>query len=143
MAATGSTIISSFVPGGSFFIKPTIVRTRGEVSIKPDAFNADIDINGAFGMCVVSQDALTAGIASIPKPFSDAEWGGWFVWQSFAKHLEQVTNAGLLLGSWDYQVDSKAMRKITTNDVIVSVAESISGAAFDIAMHLRVLLKLS
>ncbi len=62
----------------------TIVRTRGVVSVKPNAFTADVDIIGALGMGLVSDQAFAAGATSIPAPYTDTEWGGWFVWIPFA-----------------------------------------------------------
>ena len=112
------------------------------VSIMPQTFVADLSISGAYGMAIVSLQAFTAGVASIPRPFDNADWSGWFVWRSFHHRLEFIDGTGFALGSWSAEVDSKAMRKVDANSVIVLVAESQTGA-FDIAMHLRMLLLLS
>ena len=110
--------------------------------VTPQAHTADLEIIGAFGLCVVSDQALAAGIASIPGPFADADWDGWFVWRSFNRQLENITSAGILWHFDDIEVDSKAMRKISDNNTIAIVAQSASGA-FQISMPLRLLLKLS
>ena len=122
--------------------KPTVVRTRGQVAVKPASFGADLVYTGAYGLCIVTSDALAAGVASVPGPFEDPGWDGWFVWWSFAQKFEVQDLTGTLLGADQYEIDSKAMRKIGTNEAVVLVAESQIGA-FDIAMHLRMLLKLS
>lgn len=138
VAATGATILAF----ASFEEPLTIVRTRGQISVRPTVATADLDIVGAFGAAIVSTEAFTAGIASVPEPFSDADWGGWYVWRSFAYSMEFGTAVGVERLSWDFEVDSKAMRKLSSNETIVFVAESIVGA-FSITSSLRTLLKLS
>jgi len=134
----GATLIAS----SSFEISSTIIRTRGAVTIRPAVTVADAAIVGAFGMGIVSAEALAAGIASIPEPFSDGDWGGWFVWRSFGYELEFEDATGVSYPSWGFEVDSKAMRKIGPSEAIVFVAESQFGA-FDIAASLRLLAKLT
>jgi len=60
---------------------------------------------------------------------ADAGWDGWFVHQFFdvRKSLSIVSNGS---GFFESIIDSKAMRKVTDEDVIVVVAEIIlSGTA--------------
>ena len=139
VAAVGATLISSFA-----FSEPAIVvRNRGMISVKPAAFTADLDIRGAFGMGIVSAEAFAAGVGSMPEPFSDADWGGWIVWRSFAWHFESGTASNDLTfpASTDFEIDSKAMRKASSNDVIVQIAES-QGGAFNLFSGVRMLVKL-
>ena len=142
VAAGGATIIQSFDPIANAFAKPTVVRTRGAVTITPSTFGADINIHGAYGVGIVSDQAFAAGIASIPEPFDEAGWDGWFVWRSFQLTYEFHDATGSLLGQLVHEVDSKAMRKVTDNETIVMVAQSQAGA-FNISMHLRTLFKLA
>jgi len=138
VAAAGATLMTSVV-----FEEPlTVVRIRGHMTIIPDSTAADVSIVGAFGMGIVSAEASAAGIVSIPEPFSDADWGGWMLWRSFAMRFESITQAGVLLANWAFELDSKAMRKMSPNEVLVAVVESQSGA-FAISVATRVLLKLS
>ncbi len=142
--ATGATVIVAFFdPATNGLPKPTIVRTRGEVTVRPaTGVFADIEVTGAFGLAVVSDQAFAAGAASVPAPFSEASWDGWFVWRSFSFALEAGDATGLTRVSFEQEVDSKAMRKVTENETIILVAES-QGGAFRINMPLRLLLKLS
>jgi len=142
VSSTGATIIGSFDPAAAGFPKPTIVRTRGMISIKPNVDTADLSIVGAFGMAIVSDQAFTAGVLSVPEPFTDADWNGWFVWRSFSYRLVHDTDAGKEFLTWDFEVDSKAMRKVSTNETLVLVAESFLGS-FDISAPVRILMKLS
>ncbi len=143
VSSTAKAIIQSFDPAAAGLLAPTIIRTRGEASVRAQTFGADVTVSGAFGICVVSDQAFAAGVASIPGPFDQADWNGWFVWQSFIRAVEFVSAVGVEPNVvWPYQVDSKAMRKVRDNETIVMVAQSQSGA-FNIGMHLRMLLMLS
>jgi len=146
VASTAKVIVGSFTPAllVPSIDRATIVRTRGQVSVKFGAYTADLTIVGAVGMGVVSADAFAAGVASVPGPFSDADWDGWYMWRSFGYHWEvsAAGSTGQGRASNEFEVDSKAMRKIGTNEVCVIVAESQSGA-FEINVPLRTLLKLS
>jgi len=138
VASGGATLI-----GSAPFAEPsTIIRTRGQVSIIPSTAGADLNIVGAFGIGIVTSEALAAGVASVPEPFTDADWGGWYVWRSFSYNLEFSDATGLNFLNWNFEVDSKAMRKITTNESLVLVAES-QGGAFSISTPIRTLVKLS
>ena len=138
----GKTLIASFDPAASSLPKPTLVRTRGAVMVTPQVHTADLEIIGAFGVCVVSDQAFAAGAASIPGPFDESDWDGWVVWRSFNRLLEFVSGVGIIWHHEDIQVDSKAMRKISDNETLVFMAQS-QGGAFQISMPLRLLLKLS
>lgn len=120
----------------------TVVRSRGFISIRPEAENADLEVTGAFGIGVVSAEAFTAGVASIPEPFSDGDWGGWLVWQPFGFNFEFQSGIGLHFPDWRFEVDSKAMRRLSPSEALVCVAESQSGA-FKVQFPARVLVKLS
>ncbi len=137
-------IVASFTPGSAAnnMMVPTIVRARGQVSVAPDVASADVDIVGAIGMGVVTEEAFAAGEASIPGPFGGADWDGWFVWRSFSMRYEFHTAASTLLLDQRWEVDSKAMRKVPQGLTIVLMAESQTGA-YDLSMPIRLLLKLS
>ena len=138
VAAGGSTLVSS----ASFDQPLTVMRSRGQVSIIPTVLSADLNIVGAFGMAIVSAEALAAGITSIPDPFLDADWGGWYVWRSFSYRFEFADATGVNFPNWSFEVDSKAMRKLTVNEAIVLVAES-QGGGFSISTPIRQLVKLA
>ena len=138
MATTTSVIIGS----ASFTDKSTIIRSRGEVSLVPNNVGADATLIGAFGMGIVSAEAFVAGTASIPLPFSDSDWVGWFMLRSFAYQYEFHSAVASLISSRSWEVDSKAMRKVGPNEVLVLMAESQVGA-FNISMNIRTLIMLS
>ena len=137
VASAGATLIGS----ASFTDKATIVRTRGGVRIQAQVATADVAIVGAFGVGIVSADALAVGITAIPGPFRDADWSGWYVWRSFSDRLEFQSASGTRFLTFGFEVDSKAMRKVGPLDALVIVAESQIGA-FSISAPIRTLAKL-
>ncbi len=139
---TVATTAAVLVDSGSFEEPLTLMRTRGMVSIRPTSTAATGDFVGAIGMAVVSTEASAAGVASMPEPYTDADWGGWFVWRSFAYAWDVTTDIGRAISSWNMEIDSKAMRKIAPNETVVTIAESFSGA-FAIFDGTRFLVKLS
>ena len=56
--------------------------------------------------------------------------------------FEFISGVGVFQTRWDFEVDSKAMRKVSANETIVTMAQSQQGA-FDISASLRTLVKLT
>ena len=139
-----SVIIQSFDPAaGSALTQPTIVRTRGLMSVKLQVYSADLDCAGALGMCIVSDEAFAAGAASIPRPFDDANWDGWFVWVPWVFRFSFDDATGTQFpASYQVEIDSKAMRKVSDNETVVVMAESQVGAV-SVAANFRQLYKLA
>ena len=138
--ASGTAVIIASIPAEDPF---TFVRTRGMVAIRPDVYSADLDIIGAVGMGIVTAEAFAAGVGSIPEPYTDGDWGGWFVWRSFGMRMEFRSDTGMIYpATQSLEIDSKAMRKIAPNEVMVVVAESFNGG-FAIMDGTRHLIKLA
>ena len=113
------------------------------MSVEPQTFAVDLNIQGAFGLGIVSDQAFAAGAASVPGPWTDQDWDGWYVWQAFALSLEVTTDIGRLIPSnKEYVIDSKAMRKVGANETVVLVIESQSGS-LNSFFGFRTLVKLS
>ena len=139
VSSGGSTLVSSLTVAEA----TTIVRTRGMVSVQPGSFAADLNVVGAFGIGIVSDEAFGIGITAIPTPYSDGDWPGWLMWESFAFHLDAQSAIGFEMpASLQIMVDSKGMRKVGNSESLVFIAESQTGA-FDIADCTRQLFKLS
>ncbi len=115
---------------GSFFTDDptTIRRTRGIVSWRSDQVIAAENPMGAFGLCVVSDNAFAAGAASIPGPFTDADSELWFVHQYLYATVDQGSGGFTRSVEERYVIDSSAMRKFTQEERIVVMFENASGA---------------
>ena len=129
----------------------TIVRTRGEVTVEIDAGLAtDVAVVG-LGIGIMPADAVPAVVGaatSLPGPITRASWDGWF-WHSFTQ-VRAHGSAGDAVSGFGTQVrsvriDSKAMRKVDTDEEIVVMAElaEVTGApdAKVVVSGLRLLLK--
>ncbi len=93
---------------------------------------------GAYGICIVSQDAFAAGVASMPGPFSDASSDLWMVHQ-FMFAPVRVGTGGFQEVAIQYTIDSQAMRKVTEEERVVSIVENghaTHGALFLIELRL-------
>ena len=110
------------------------------MSVRLSVESADISVDGAFGIAVVSDIARATGITAIPGPFTDSDWDGWFVHQFFAGRYAFDDATGARILSWEYEIDSKAMRKVGGDEAIVFVGESRSGAV-QMLSHVRLLFK--
>ena len=142
VASGASQIVQSFAMDGSDLgADATVVRTRGLLVVKPQTGAADINIIGALGICIVTDQAFAAGAASILGPWTNKEWDGWFVWVPFALSLDVTTDVGRLLISRQYEIDSKAMRKFDAGNTIVVLVESQAGA-LEAGPIFRMLMKL-
>ncbi len=120
----------------------TVVRNRGVISVRSTLVAVDQDVVGAFGIGIVTVQAFTAGVASVPGPWTDSDWDGWMVLQPIAFRYDLTTDIGRLITTVNMEIDSKAMRKMEANEILVMVAES-QAQAFDIAAPIRSLVKLA
>jgi len=132
----------------------TLVRTRGEVEIHlSTASAAGAGFRGAFGIGVASLAAVTAGVASIPTPITEADNDNWLYHRFFsviAADAIAVSGAAseALQGGMQavrFEVDSKAMRKVPVGTALYGIVEVVlSGtAAAQFAFNSRMLFKLS
>ena len=112
----------------------TLVRTRGQlILVLTSASAAGAGFVGAFGIGIVTAQAFAAGVASIPGPINDEDWDGWLFHHYFAVVSSSVI-ADTVSSSDDFgnsqsavlriDVDSRAMRKLEENQVIVGVLEA-------------------
>ncbi len=138
VASTGATIVSSI----AFEDPGTLIRSRGSIGVHPTDFTADGNVVGAFGAGIVSFEAAAIGVTAVPHPYRDSDWGGWMIWESYQFRLEHDSNIGKFMPTIRIPIDSKAMRKVGPNEVIVFVAESQEGA-YQINETVRLLLKLA
>ena len=129
-----------FSPNSPF----TIVRVRGIFVAIPVDLAADTECFGAFGMAIVNGEAFDAGVVAVPSPITESSDERWFVhsyWATLGRAVASPGNVDFIPAK--VTIDSKAMRKVETGDVIISVMES--GAGLDSARvywNDRILVKL-
>ena len=128
----------------------TIVRIRGSVQAylkTSDAANGGFHC--ALGMAVVSNDAFAVGVTAVPNPIDDMLWDGWMYLRFFDIHSFGATIAESMnasgLGSIQFEIDSKAMRKLQLNDTLVCVLQAVelSTATMSLFLDSRLLVKIA
>ena len=121
------TFATKFLIGSFTVTSPeTVRRTFGILNWWSDQTVNDERPMGAFGMCVVSNEAFAAGVASMPGPFTDADSDLWFVHQfMFAAFEQSGTVDGFeSAAGQSYAINSKAMRKVTDDERVVMILEN-------------------
>ena len=122
MTAIGGTIIFA-LNAAALAMRPfTIIRSRFELFVFSDQSAAIEPQVGAFGIAVVSDQAVAAGVAAVPTPVTDMGSDLWFVHQNYSgreSSTVDVSEPGNRIS-----IDSKAMRKVDIGQDIVVVAEN-------------------
>ena len=120
----------------------TLMRCRGEILYRMDVAAAGDAGNLGFGIIILDNAALAAGAGSIPSPVTalDADW----LWHGWGLcHSETGTQSDSLSSHIGRLViDSKAMRRMKTNDNVVFVGDVVilSGTpTFDWQVGCRIL----
>ena len=139
--ATSTTVpAASKVLLGSFTnatgVDLTILRVIGGLSVASDQTAAIEEQLGAFGMIVVTDIALAAGIASIPGPVTDGGDDGWFVHRDFQMTSQLVNTSPM---SEYFAVESKGKRVVGSGVIIAIVAENAhasQGLALNFAIRM-------
>ena len=126
----------------------TLVRTRGSFQAYLTAVaGAGQGFHGAIGIGIVNEDAFAVGVSTIMDPITDADFDGWLYHRFFDIHsvtgtlADGVNSVGV---ETSFEVDSKAMRKVTDGDVLFAAVEmSEDGTAVaDVFFDSRMLFKL-
>ena len=114
----GSATMSGFVPC-------TLVRSRGQVSVRADGFGSDEECLFGLGLAVIQDRARLVGPTAVPRPILDASddswlWHSMFPWVPEPTGVNDAAHLNPLI-----TIDSKAMRKCVDGESVVLVAESV------------------
>ena len=122
----------------------TVVRIRGSLLLALTTITADGDgYVGAVGIGIVSAPAFAVGASAVPTPVSESEWEGW-MWHQMLNVVGQAGSSGIGPSFQRVEIDSKAMRKVGTEEVIYMAVELIETgtAVAEIVANTRMLVKL-
>ena len=110
-------------------IDETVLRTVGVISVFSDQVAASEDQQGAIGMIVVSDQAISTGISAIPGPISDITDDGWFLYVPFLARFNFADGTGLQpqMGT-QFAFDSKAKRVVHDGQSIALVGETTAAS---------------
>ncbi len=120
----------------------TIVRTYLNIFVHSDQVVATESWASAVAMAVVSAQAAAIGVTAVPTPITDLESDLFYI-----HHMQQGrfffgTGVGAQDIGQSFNVDSKAMRKVSDDeDVILVVEGATQGAGVTISVQGRFLIK--
>ncbi len=121
----------------------TVVRTRGKLWIASDQIAVNEVVIGSMGFAIVTEQALAAGVGSVPTLSTDAQSDSWFVHEFFAQKFGFGNASGFVNQSFTLiEFDSKAMRKISPEERLIVVLENSSAVGMAFVIDFRFLLKL-
>ena len=120
----------------------TLARIRGRGFVHLDAGAALDSITVAIGLIVVKTEAfVTGGVTAMPGPLTDPEQS--WVWHQLlplGPAVSATDDGGDLSRNIQFEIDSKAQRKMQTEDTLAFVAEGaiLAGSpTWDLQAHCR------
>jgi len=124
----------------------TLVRTRGYARVHFDPTATSDVMQFCMGLGVFSSDAFTVGVTALPGPLTDADYD-WIYFNTllFGPALGATELEDSRWQTAEFEIDSKAMRKIKPNQTIGWVFESVilnGGGTMDANVSARHLFKL-
>ncbi len=129
----------------------TVVRIRGYALVYLTVATSALDgFNGALGIGIASLAAVTAGIASVPTPITEAEAESWLWHEFFAVKGSAAFAAGAAPIGSSVQlatrivIDSRGMRKLPSDlSLYASIEAAETGTAvMQVELNTRMLVKL-
>jgi len=138
LASASSVLISSLNAAAKALLPFTVVRTVGWFSIRSDQQAAIEDFAGAFGQCIVTEQAVAIGVTAVPTPFTDNQSEAWFI-QQIVQSSNVVDAGGSVISM---ALESKAMRKVEVGFDLVGVVENPLATGIVISTFTRILVKL-
>jgi len=123
----------------------TLVRVRGSLEAVIQSSNvAGSGFHCAIGIGIVNEMAFTVGATAVMEPITDADWDGWLYHRFFDLHVGDQTAGDIQERPVQFEVDSKAMRKLKQDDVVFAIVEVVETgiAEIDVFFDSRILLAL-
>ncbi len=123
----------------------TIVRTRFDLHVNSDQIAASENVNIAWGIATVTDQAAAIGITAVPTPDTDQGSSKWFALTSRTLRFAFASAVGFEGGTpgGNWMLDSKAMRKVGPQEDVVIVGESPAiSAGCNLTTYGRLLIKL-
>ncbi len=143
VVAGGAVTLLSSLNAAALALRPfTIVRTRGIAMVSTDQTAATEFPMGALGFGIASEQAVAAGIGSLPTPVAEAGSSSWFMWQALLSQLNLSTAVGVANAGNVFAFDSKGQRKVELgDDIYVAVENESTTDGLALTFMARVLIK--
>ena len=110
----------------------TVARIRGRFTMVAQILTALGDgFQGAIGIGIANENAIGVGITAVNLPITDASWDGWLYHQFVSIHRGVTANSDGS-GVLDFEVDTKAMRKMNAGDSLYACIELVEIGTADV-----------
>ena len=140
LAASSKVALATFTPA---LDGVTVVRTRMTVMWSSDQRAVTETPQGAIGAAVMDNTAIAAGVASLSDPVTDIDDDIWFVFQGLVSLVGVNSAIGFQEPALSqYEIDSKAMRKVPAGKSMVVIAANASSVGARVGAIIRVYTKL-
>ena len=131
---------------GALLLRPfTILRTHMLIAFSSDQAAVTEVPQGTFARIVVTETASAVGATAVPDPSNidgDPD-AGWFLSKDVFVKFQFLDATGFEGdSSTQYEVDSKAMRKVGPDDDVVSMFSETAGQGAQIVTRGRMLIQL-
>ena len=145
-AIAGNTVVllQSFTGAQFATLGPvTITRVRGLIHVVSDQLAVSEVGFGAVGFMIVSEKARALGATALPGPITQEDLDAWFLWQPIYSDIAVNSAIGFDSSAGrDYPLESKAMRKVESEEALVYMGENATTQSMLVASKFRILLKL-
>ena len=105
----------------------TVARIRGSLSLTVSSVGSRFDHFDAiaFGIGIASVQAIGIGATALPGPLSEIDWEGW-IYHTIQSGMRgtALSPLGDAAGFVRVDIDTKAMRKVGTNQAIFGMVEA-------------------
>ena len=140
-ASAGSTVIYNLNAAALALRSFTVIRTHMQCFLFSDQEAAVEQQAAAFGLAIVSDQAVAVGVTAVPTPSTEAASDLWFVHKWMLADSVNLTDRAV--GGQPYSIDSKVMRRVDIGQDMVGVVERTStGGGLILATAGRMLVKL-
>jgi len=146
LAAAGTRVLVASLNAAALALRPfTIVRTHLAMFAISDQAATTESFGVGVAMAVVNDAAVAAGVGSVPTPYTNQDSDLFFIYSERFGQFQFFTAAGVpAVTGLQWQMDSKAMRKVNNDQDIALVVETPSVTSNGAIIHTsgRMLLKL-
>jgi len=144
LAAASTAVLSQSLDSAEKALRPfTVIRTRILWFVRSDQFATTENFSCAFGMAIVSDQAVAIGVTAVPTPDTDRSSDLFFAFDDVAGRLARASDVGFRELGTQRIIDSKAMRKVEEGNDLIIVQESTAiSAGVESYVAGRVLIKL-
>ena len=103
----------------------TLVRIRGAFRGFTVAGGALGSFIGAFGIGIATEQAMAVGAGALDMPFDEQAGEDWLFWRPIQFFLPAIGDEGVNGTVVEFEVDTKAMRKLSAGDAIYAAIAGV------------------